>query len=325
MQVQDTNFRPRGEVTIIERDTAGRETNRWQMNNCIMEYGRSLLGFALAGAAGLPANFPGRQVPTISKIKFGCGRPLGAGASSNTPNNGLDYKFKNIVDPNASLSSDIDAIETDAASAICTVYSEVIEGREDYITPVAPYYVRLRSNLHKPFSFQLTEQSPYNPELIRGNVSFDARWVNPYRPTTLQESKSGYQYDYPMPPQAELGNDAYKWMGASTLSTTDDITENIKDNTPQAGEFEWSVTFKTLLDVGVRVIETSDNSPFVSDDGLTFQVNEIGLFADFPKNDRFVTTENRSYPLNPMFAARYLPDIIKRRSFSLEFAWKISF
>lgn len=325
MRVIDHNIRPRGEVCVIERDASGKETNRWQFNNCIMNYGMCIMPMLLAGSAGLPASFPGRQLPSIAKIKYGYGRPLGAGASSNTPNNGIDYKFQNVVDPDASLSDDIDAIETDAASAIATVYSDVVVGREDYITPVVPYYIRLRKNLHMPYAFQLTEQNPFNPELIRGNVTFDARWVNIYRPQVLQQYQSGYQYDYPMPPQSEIGNAAYKWMGANTLDTSDDIVENLKDNVPQAGEMEWSVTFRSVLDVGSRIIETAGNSPFVSDDGLTFQINEIGLFADFPASDRFVTPDGRSYPLSNMFAQRYTPAIVKKRSMSLEWSWKIIF
>lgn len=325
MRVADNNKGLRGEVCVIARDENGNEVQRWDFQNCITNYGLGMLPMILAGSSGLPASFPGRQVPSISKIKFGYGRPLGAGASSNTPNNGIETKFKNVVDPEASLNDDIDAIETDAASAIATVYSETIEGREDYITSVPPYYIRLRNNLHMPYSFQLTEQNPFNPELIRGNVKFDARWVNIYRPSPLQDYKSGYQYNYPMPPQAELGNEAYKWMGSNTLETTDDIVENIKDNVPQAGEMEWSVSFTSVLDVGARVIETSANSPFVSDDGLTFQINEIGLFADFTANDRFITPDGRSYPLSNLFAIRYIPTITKKRSQSLEWTWKISF
>lgn len=319
------NVSPKGAVTITERNLKGEITNRWFLKNCIMDYGRCILPFVLAGANGLPANFPGRKVPTISKIRYGFGRPLGAGANANTNNRGIDYKFKNIIDPDSALSQDIDALEIDSATSIASIYSDVSEGRPELIESIPPYYLRLRSDLHKPYTFQLSDTSPFNPELIRGNVEFDARWVNTSRPADVQEYASGYQKNYPMPPQSAIGNSDYMWMGGNTVSTEDGITEDLQNNIPQFGEFEWAVTFTSELDASARVVETANNAQFVDDDGLTFEINEIGMFADFGKMDLFVTSTNRAYPLNSMFSMRYIPSIIKKRNFSLSVQWTVLF
>jgi hypothetical protein len=114
-------------------------------------------------------------------------------------------------------------------------------------------------------------------------------------------------------------------MGGNTVVSADDITEDLESNVPQYGEIEWSVTFSSILDASSRVVESKENTQFVDDDGLTFEINEIGLFADFAPNDNFVTINNRSVPLNPMFSMRYIPTIIKRRSYSLEIKWTIIF
>jgi hypothetical protein len=315
----------RGEVKIEEFNADGKKTNEWLLKNCIMDYGRCILPLVLAGPSALPANFPGRTVPYVSKVKYGFGRPLGAGATENTDNKGITEKFKNVVDPDGALSSDINVAETDAGSAICTVASDVLQGQEQSIQSVAPYYLRLRAGLHKPYTFQLSENSPFNPELIRGNTEFDGRWVNPFRPIELQEYASGYQKNFPLPPQSVINNEEYYWYGGATPSSADDLVEDLKNNLPQFGEFEWSVTFKSFLDASARVVETVDNNQFVSDDGLSFDINEIGLFSDFTRTDNWVTLNNRSYPLNPMLAMRYTPTIRKKRLFSLQISWSIIF
>jgi len=325
MDIYENKIVPQGIINIIERDEQGNITNTYQYKNAIMDYGRCILPFVLAGASGLPGNFPGRKVPVISKMKFGFGRPLGASSSQSTANRGIDYKFKNIIDPDSVLSQDINSLDIDSATSVVSVGSEIIAGRTEYIQSIPPYYIRLMSSLHKPFNFQLSELSPYNPEIIRGNISFDSRWVNVSRSAGLQEYDKGYQKDYPTPPSSAIGNSEYVWLGGNTTTSADDVTEDLESNVPQYGEMEWSVTFSSQLDASSRVVETRNNSQFVDDDGLTFEINEIGLFADFAPNDNYITLNNRSVPLNPMFAMRYIPTIIKRRSYSLEIQWTITF